>query len=109
VVHVCIVRRPESAPANLKIGVQVLASHALAANISLPARSAAQQRKNVQVMLLPRLPASGDAPALLAPPAELVTGTEFVACIEGREWLLRVAACVEKTGSCELFSLEKVS
>lgn len=106
-VHVCVVRRAESAVTGLEIGVQVLASHALVASIFLPRDEGGRPRGSVPVMLLPRLPGAADAPALLAPPDQMVPGIEFAAEIEGQHRLIRVARRVEKTVSCELFALEK--
>lgn len=104
--HVCIVRRAESAANHLDIGVQVLASHAMAARIALP-ESGKLAREPLNVMLLPRLPGFRDAPALLAAPSQLEPGTEFIARIDGHQRMLRIGNRVEKTASCELFSLEK--
>lgn len=108
VIHVCIVRRAESALASLEIGVQVLATGALAASITLPAQHGAAPPIPLEVMFLPRLPGFDNTCGLLARPGQLAPGLEFALEVEGRQWLMRVARRLEKGASGELFALARL-
>lgn len=107
-VHVCIARRAATAFASLELGVQVLASRAMAATIDLPAGNppGTVTRRLVRVIFLPHLPAIGNAPALIAAPDSVSAGMEFAAVHRGRHTMLRIETSIEKTPSCEVFSLE---
>ena len=58
------------------------------------------------MIFLPRLPAIGNAPALIAAPDSVSAGMEFAAVHRGRHTMLRIDKSIEKTPSCEVFSLE---
>jgi hypothetical protein len=107
-IHVCIARRAATAYASLELGVQVLASRAMAATIDLPAGKppGTVTRRLVRVIFLPRLPAIGNAPALIAAPDSVSAGMEFAAVHRGRHTMLRIETSIEKTPSCEVFSLK---
>lgn len=107
-VHVCIARRAATTFASLELGVQVLASRAMATTIDLPAGKppGTVTRRLVRVIFLPRLPAIGNAPALIAAPDSVSAGMEFAAVHRGRHTMLRIDKSIEKTPSCEVFSLE---
>jgi cyclic-di-GMP-binding protein len=105
-VHVCVARRAESTVASLELGTQVLASRAVAATITLPGESAASAQNHLRVILLPRMPAIGNAPALLAPPAALDRGIEFALPLRGKRVMMRIARRIEQTPSCEVYALE---
>ena len=107
-VHVCVARRAATTFASLELGVQVLASRAMAATIDLPAGKppGTVTRRLVRVIFLPRLPAIANAPALIAAPDSVSAGMEFAAVHRGRHTMLRIEKSIEKTSSCEVFSLE---
>ncbi|HWR88564.1 MAG TPA: hypothetical protein VN277_09110 [Acidiferrobacterales bacterium] len=105
-VHLCIVRRAVcTAPSNIEVGIQIVATHVLPAVITLPATRTRAAQRAVRVILIPRMPRLRNLAALLAPPDCLSIGMEFTLPYRGRQVLMRVTERTEQTGSCEVFTL----
>jgi cyclic-di-GMP-binding protein len=101
-VQVCLVRRVSNAgQARFELGLQNLAPQAMV--VELPASNGAGRAKAV---LLPRMPAYGNAPGLLARPGSVEDGLEL-RCATGNETLnLRPLQRIEGNGNNEFHLLQ---
>lgn len=109
-VHVCLARRALSGRGGrLELGLEELCPQAAPATINAPDPRARGPGilQAVSVILLLRMPARRNAPALLAAPETVWPGIEFSVVNRGRHTRLRVARRLEKSGSFELFALER--
>jgi hypothetical protein len=86
----------------LELRVDELAVRAAALTISLKGASGPRQER---VVLLPAMPALNNAAGLIAMPGCVATGTEIRLRDGSQELLLRVSQRIERTSSCEVFTL----
>lgn len=107
-VHVCITRRVVSNNlSNLELGLQKLAPQAAPAVITVPMKGGAGRRatRPLRLIVLTRLPAVRNVPALVAPPGEVQPGMKVRLPYRGRRITLRVGELLETSPSCEIFAL----
>lgn len=107
-VHVCVTRRVVSNNLQgIELGLQKLAPLAVPTIITPLPRDAekANKRQSVRAIVVPRLPAHGNALALVVPPKVLEPGLQIRIPREGQEVKLAVAASIEQCPTCEIFSL----
>ncbi|GAB4181590.1 MAG: hypothetical protein Fur0039_26410 [Rhodocyclaceae bacterium] len=106
----CVVRRLVNRwQDGLEAGVQVLGARAVAATVSVRGAGPQPQERRERILVLPAMPAHGDASGILAPIGALATGTRFSAVSRGEPTVLRVGRRIESLASCELFTLEQVA
>jgi hypothetical protein len=108
VVHVCLSRRVVSGDLqSLELGLQKLAPLGVPTAVSLLGNDARGGRKaqSIRVIILPRLPAAEEGPALIAPAQTLRTGlTASLPQRSGPVWF-KVARLIEQCASCDIFAL----
>lgn len=105
----CVVRRLVNRwQEGLELGVQVLATRALAATVAVRGAEPHAQERAQRILVLPAMPVHGDASGILAPIGALATGNRFSAQSRGEPTVLRVGRRIEQLASCELFTLEQV-
>lgn len=106
-VIVCVARRAlNHRDDELELRVDELAVRAAALTISVAAGTGSRQER---VLLLPALPTLNNAAGLVAMPGCVAPGTEIRLRDGARELLLRVDQRIERTGSCEIFTLAPAS
>lgn len=105
-VHLCVVRRAVNLGERaFEVGLEVLAAQGVSTTLSLPAEALGAPRSNVDVVLLPKVPALGHKPALLAPAAAVRPNCEFLIHWRGRKWRFVTGDAIERFESCELVPL----
>ncbi len=107
-VHLCLTRRVVTGDLqSLELGLQKLAPGGTPTMISLEStdRQGRKQVKAVRVIVLPKLPAAGDGPALIAPAQAIRPGVSVYLQQRNGPLRLSVARPIEQSPSCEVFAL----
>lgn len=107
-VHICLTRRVVTGDLqSLEIGLQKLAPGGMPTMVSLESTDAQghQQVRAVRVIVLPRLPAAGNGPALIAPAQNLQPGVSVYLQQRGGALRLRVGNPLDQCPGCEIFAL----
>lgn len=108
-VHLCVVRRAVNlGEREFDIGVEVLAAQGISTSLSMPADTIGAPRCNIQVILLPRVPALGRQAAILAPDGAIRAHSELLIRWHGRQWRFTSGEAIEHFDSCELIPLDLV-
>ena len=103
-VQVCLVRRVSNAgQTRFEIGLQTLSAHALV--VDLPGRSGGARAKGI---LLPRMPALGNAAGLLALPGSVPEGLELHYPAGGSTVTLRLAQRIDGNPQVDFHALTPV-
>lgn len=105
--HICIIRWAISEnPEHVELGLQLIASRAVAAEIAHPAELISG---NVSALILPEAPPFRPAPSLVVPSGLLKEGVRRLIVLIEKENLeireLRAMSLEEQTGSIEVFSV----
>lgn len=107
-VHLAVVRRTLHRNSHeTEIGVQLMCGPGIAARFKPPARDArGRERDSIPIIFLPRLPAIGDTPALLAPLDQVEPG--LIVALPHRNGVVRFEATerIERLSACELIGLK---
>lgn len=107
-VHLCLTRRVVTGDLqSLELGLQKLAPGGMPTMVSLEStdRQGRKQVKAVRVIVLPKLPAAGDGPALIAPAQAIRPGVSVYLQQRNGPLRLSVARPIEQSPSCEVFAL----
>ncbi len=110
-VHICLTRRVVTGDLqSLEIGLQKLAPGGLPTMVSLESTDAQgrNQVKAVRVIVLPRLPAAGNGPALIAPAQTLQPGVSIYLQQRNGAVRLKVGQPLDQGHGCEVFALTPV-
>ncbi|MBB4011951.1 hypothetical protein [Niveibacterium umoris] len=107
-VHLAVVRRTLHRNSHeTEIGVQLMCGPGIAARFKPPSRDArGRERDSIPIIFLPRVPAIGDTPALLAPLDQVEPG--LIVALPHRNGVARFEATarVERLSGCELIGLK---
>lgn len=107
-VHVCLTRRVVTGDLqSLELGVQKLAPGGTPTMVSVENtdRKGATQTKAIRVIVLPRLPAAENGPALIAPAQALRPGVSVYLQQRNGPLRLLVSRPIEQCPGCEVFAL----
>ncbi|MBT0963630.1 hypothetical protein [Denitromonas iodatirespirans] len=88
------------------MGVEILAASAIATQVVLPA-GPLEQRPQVPVLLLPKLPAFEARPGLLAPIGEIPPGTRIALQQHGQRLTLKTGVPLERLAGVEIIPLAR--
>ena len=88
------------------VGLEILAASAIPTQVLLPA-GPLEQRPEIPVLLLPRLPSIGTGPGLLAPTGEIPPGTRIALQQHGQRLTLKTGVALERLASVEIIPLSR--
>lgn len=107
-VFICLTRRVVTGDLqSLELGLQKLAPGGVPTMISLESEdgSGHRQARAIRVIVLPRLPSAGNAPAIIAPALTLQPGVLVHLQQRGGALRLKVARLLDRCPGCEIFAL----